>query len=338
MLWRLLFHGLVQGVGFRPTMLRTAEAHQWKIEIANTTNGVELYFNALHEKEAHLKTQIFLKNFPSKAHVKEWHLALLDSRVIEISQIIYPNETTPHLFITPDLSWCPDCQKEFLDTFNKRHLFMFISCAQCGARFSISQKIPFERQHTSHQNAMCLDCSEEYLNTKNSRYLSQINTCNTCNFETKIYNSNETNTLVQLNILVDALKQNEVVALKGISGFYLVGKALSTEAIGQIRHLKNRPLKPLAIMAKNLNHIKEFFEVSDAEANALLDTSAPIIILKPKDVFKNNYDMKAISGDTNKVGVMIASAGFLYYIIDTLNDFMVATSGNLSGYPIEYQK
>ena len=335
--WSIVVEGLVQGVGFRPHLLKKSMLNNIPIEIGNTAKGVEVILNADTEISANEYMHILTVDLPAKVRIEKWAIFKSENRLIYNSKIIYPQYEVNNLFITPDFSWCSSCKKEFDDFSNVRHDFSFINCTQCGPRYSVMKKLPFERENTTHEIEMCVSCSQEYSDLNNSRALSQLNSCKNCFPSSHLYFDNE-NKIVkeQLAKLSLHITNGKVVAVQGIAGFLLLLDYKNNQAITYLREKKNRPKKPFAIMFATIEQIKNNFECSDIEIKLLSDTSAPIVLLSPKMKFKERVSLENISGPSQLVGVMLAPSAYLYQLCISNDGGLIATSANNQGLPLSY--
>lgn len=337
--WNLSISGIVQGVGFRPTILNYCKELKLKIEISNTNFGVEILYNATDKNKAEILAENILKHIPPKAKIDLFFVNEVEYREITESKLIYKNSDTPSLFITPDKAICETCKNEIETADNRRHQYYFNACVNCGPRFSLMQKIPFERENTMHNDyGMCKNCQEEYHDENETRrYLSQLNSCENCNFTSKIVGKNIAETKRQLDFLVSKLKEGQISAVKSLSGFLLMADFRNSETLKALRNRKKRPYKPFAIMAKDFDWIEEHFFVNPFEKKELLSDANPIVILQPKEKFNKNCNLELLSGFSKKVGVLMANSGYSYYLTKKNDDAILATSANTSAFPLEYE-
>lgn len=336
--WQINIQGIVQGVGFRPHLFLVAQKNNFKIHVYNNGIGVKVLFNAKNDVAAYKIAQIIVSNIPKKAIIDTFELLKTNFLEIKKNRIFQEQSKQNTAMITPDMAWCDSCKTEYLNPENSRNNFPFIACTDCGSRFSIWEKMPFERENTTmNLYAMCTHCQTEYHDFQHDkRAFSQLNSCKKCNFKSSLIDSKIENSNEQLGILSKKIKIGELAVIKGVSGFLFVLDYKNEQAIENLRKLKNRPTKPFAIMAKDINWVIKNFEISDKELKEITSSVAPIVLLQPKTNFLNTTPIKSLCGNSQKVGIMLASSGFLYQICKNNNGAIVATSGNISGFPIEF--
>lgn len=332
---KITITGLVQGVGFRPFIYNLATKLKLNGFIKNTSSGVvidiegakkslDLFLEKLEiEKPINSKIHTLKKEFADPAHYKNFNIK--NSYDID----------TINAFISPDLSVCNECVSEMFDKSNKRYLYPFTSCINCGPRFSIIERIPYNRKNTSMKDfKMCKSCEEEYHNPKNRRFHSEINTCSECGPEVTLWDKNGKVLFKKEDSIlktVELIKDGKILAAKGLGGFHLIVDAKNSEAISELRKRKNRKEKPLALMFPSIDAVEEFCYISEVERSILLSKECPIIILKKK----NNVSLPEIISPNNPyLGVMLPYTPLHHILIKHLNTPIICTSGNLSNEPI----
>ncbi len=330
---RLLINGLVQGVGFRPTVHLVARELKLNGWVKNTSQGVEVVIDATDY-------QPFLQLLEAKLP----HLASLDS--IEATVISLPQPLTKFTIessiagevndtiMPPDNYICQDCTQEIFDPNSKYYLYPFTNCTNCGPRYSVIAKLPYDRQHTALANyPLCASCQNEYTNPDNRRYHAQATACPKCGPQ---LNGN-------LEQVANWIKQGMVVAIKGIGGYVLVADANNHDAVEKLRIRKKRKSKPFAIMCLNTDSIRHFYSpVSEHEAGLLESAAAPILLLKKRHDAKVAYN---VAPNLSTLGIMLPSSPLFlilfYYLLGKPqgNDWLkqlhsislVVTSANFSG-------
>lgn len=330
---RLEIQGVVQGVGFRPFVYAAAQKFDLKGFVGNDSAGVFIEIEG-NEKNLQDFRAFLKKNFPPLAHISE----------IKITEIEPQNETdfrivesekrdTDFTLISPDISVCEDCLQEFFDENDRRFQYPFINCTNCGPRFTITEKVPYDRPFTTMRSfSMCSDCRKEYENPENRRFHAQPNACPKCGphiyFFGKDGASFEKETAV--NETRSRFKKGEIVAVKGIGGFHLVCDARNDEALKNLRERKGRIDKPFAVMCKDLETAEKLVEISEAEREIIQSNARPIILLK-----KKINDLSDLIAPNNQfLGVMLPYSPLHFLLFDEESDVLVMTSGNLSNEPI----
>ena len=351
-LW-IEIQGVVQGVGFRPFIYCLATELQLKGWVNNSAKGV------LIEVEGEpSQLELFLSRLRSESPPLSQihHLVSSWLPVINYSEFRIKDSTggEKKTLILPDIATCADCLKEIFDPDNRRYLYPFTNCTNCGSRFSIIEGLPYDRpQTTMKEFVMCAPrsgslrdrCLAEYQNPRDRRFHAQPNACNDCGPHLELWDC-------QGNILnshheallatAEAIRQGKIVAIKGLGGFHLVVDARNETAIQQLRDRKKRPYKPFALMYPNLELVTAHCYISPLEEKLLLSPEAPIVILKRRRDFiltskSQQSDVSPsplIAPDSSNLGVMLPYTPLHHILTRELGFPIVATSGNISGEPI----
>jgi hydrogenase maturation protein HypF len=224
--------------------------------------------------------------------------------------------------VLPDLATCADCRAEFLDPSNRRFLYPFTNCTNCGPRYTIVVDIPYDRPNTTMRDfVFCPDCREEYENPSDRRFHAQPNACPVCG--PKLNGS--------ISDISKALSTGEIVALKGIGGFQLLADARQPEAVARLRQRKHREQKPFALMMSSLEMARQYCEISPAEVELLESQAAPIVLLQPKP----NADIAwNVAHCSPYLGVMLPYSPLHHLLMRECQFPLIATSGNRSDEPI----
>ncbi|OYU94666.1 MAG: carbamoyltransferase HypF [Bacteroidetes bacterium B1(2017)] len=335
--------GLVQGVGFRPYVYKLATASKICGEVFNTTDGVHVFFNASKQKANAFYKQIFT-HIPAHAILKHHTLSVskTSKKYTHFSISKSPDSLSTDLLLTPDIGICLECLRELRDYRDKRHNYAFTTCLHCGPRYSIVQKLPYDRPHTTMAHlAMCPSCKEEYINPLNRRHFSQTNSCPTCSVPMALFGSNQqivSSNWNQISThLLIALNQGKTIAVKGIGGYLLLCDATNEKAIGELRLRKHRPAKPFAVLFNTIAQAKEEVEINAVEEKALSGAAAPIVLCKQKSNSKSKLCNNLIAPGLAKIGVLMPYSPLLYLLAEAFTKPLIATSANLSGAPIIYR-
>ena len=238
--------------------------------------------------------------------------------------------------ISPDLAVCEDCVREMFDEKDKRHLYPFINCTNCGPRFSIIENTPYDRPATTMKDfLMCDYCKDEYKNPLNRRFHAQPIACPECGpaYSLMTNKMKEITTNNPIAETIKLLKNGKIVAIKGISGFYLACDATNTKVVKRLRKLKNRPYKPFAVMTQ-INDLSKLVEINEDNLKLIKSVEAPILILKKK---KNSLS-KLIAPSNPNLGIFIPYAPIHYLLFDEELPFLVMTSGNINNDPISNEE
>jgi hydrogenase maturation protein HypF len=237
--------------------------------------------------------------------------------------------------ILPDLATCPDCLREMFDLINRRYRYPFTNCTHCGPRYSIIERLPYDRPNTTMRAfVMCDKCRAEYENPLDRRFHAQPNACPDCGPQLSLWNGAGEELAARdaaLLLAAEAIRNGAIVALKGLGGFQLLADACNPEAVRLLRERKQRPDKPFAVMFPALSQAKATCQISETEQRLLLSSAAPIVLLR-----RGTWDWlcpEVAPGNPN-IGVMLPYTPLHHLLLAELGFPIVATSGNLSGEPI----
>ena len=330
-------YGIVQGVGFRPTVSRHATARGIRGNVCNKGPYVEIYAQGPEEAVEEFISDI--QNRPPK------RAAILKINVENIEapeqytqfDIIESEKTKGEIFVSPDIAICDECKEEMFDKKNRRYLHPFINCTCCGPRLTILDSLPYDRERTSMKEfPMCPECAAEYHDPATRRYDAQPVCCNECGPEVYLIGRKERGRDA-ITFARKTIAEGGIVAIKGIGGFHLCCDASNEVAVSHLRELKRRPMKPFAVMAKNLESVKKECEVSEEQAKILDGHQKPILLLDKKKT--SEILCPSVAPGNPKVGVMLpyAPVQLLIFTYDDgieMPEFLVMTSGNTSGAPI----
>ncbi len=334
---KIIIHGIVQGVGFRPYIHKLVQNNHLTGWICNSNQGVEMEIEG-EESAVHNFIKELQVNPPPLAlieNVKIKKLPLAEFSEFKIKKSRADNGH-PVILIPPDISVCDDCLKELNDPSDRRYHYPFINCTNCGPRFTIIQEMPYDRDNTTMQEfPMCHDCYAEYKNIENRRYHAQPNACPVCGPQLSLYeNTQKIITRDPFKEVQERLKKGQIGVVKGLGGFHLTCDASNYLAVSRLRKIKHRDEKPFAVMAENINQISSFCYVSLYAKKYLENIERPIVLLKKK---KNNYISPAIAPGNRYIGVMLPYTP-LHFLLFKDNDLiLIMTSANFSDEPIIYQ-
>lgn len=331
--------GIVQGVGFRPFVYRIACEHKLKGNVRNDTEGV-LIFACGPEKEVDAFVSDIKQKHPPLSLIQEVIVEPMGdfSRkdfVIEKSIVLEKRSA----FIAPDSAVCDECLEEFFTPDDRRHHYPFITCINCGPRFSIVNDIPYDRENTTMASfAMCANCVSEYSDHLNRRFHTQPNACAVCGPKISLYKNDRTFISDEIdyvaNETVRLLMSGKIFAIKSVGGFLLAADASLDSALGILRQRKGRPLKPFALMAGSIEIIKELAHVSVAEETLLLSKERPVVLLKTKGSPLSGLVAPSLS----YLGIMLPYMPFQHLLFSLNKDMvLVMTSGNITDEPIIYK-
>ena len=339
MTWRIRVYGIVQGVGFRPTVSRHATNHGIYGTVCNKGPYVEIYAQGTKEQiEGFLNS---LKEHPPKRaavlKINTENITADTTEHFEHFDIIESEKTKGEIFISPDIAICDECKEEMFDPKDRRYLHPFINCTCCGPRLTILDALPYDRERTSMKEfPMCPDCAKEYYDPATRRYDAQPVCCNDCGPEVYLIGREERGRAA-ITYARKTIAEGGIVAIKGIGGFHLCCDASNEGAVSRLRQLKRRPMKPFAVMAKDLEAVRKECEVSAVQSKILDGHQKPILLLDKKK--EAEILCPSVAPGNPKVGVMLpyAPVQLLIFTYDDgieMPEFLVMTSGNISGAPI----
>ena len=336
--WRIRVYGIVQGVGFRPTVSRHATSNGICGTVCNKGPYVEIY--AQGQKK---QMEGFLKALevqpPKRAAILKINTKDVTAETdmhFETFDIIESEKTKGEIFVSPDIAICEECKEEMYDPKDRRYLHPFINCTCCGPRLTILDALPYDRERTSMKEfPMCPDCAEEYEDETTRRYDAQPVCCNKCGPEVYLIGRSERGRDA-ITYTRRMISEGKIVAIKGIGGFHLCCDATNEEAVQRLRTLKRRPAKPFAVMAKDESVVKRECVVTPEQEMIMTGHQKPILLL---DKENGGRLAPSIAPGNPKVGVMLpyAPVQLLIFQYDDgikMPDILVMTSGNTSGAPI----
>lgn len=333
---KIIIRGAVQGVGFRPFVFRLATEMKLCGWVSNTSQGV------LIEVEGEQK---ILQTFLSRINSEKPKISSIYSCE---SSFLFPKNFTQFeikesfdegeksVFILPDIATCEDCLKDIFDLNNRRYMYPFTNCTNCGPRFTIIQSLPYDRKNTTMSNfKMCDECEKEYHDPTNRRFHAQPNACAKCGPNVDLWNPEGKNEVTNHDAIlraVNLLLQGKIIAVKGLGGFHLMCDARNDDVVKKLRSRKHREEKPFAVMFQSLSEAEKECEISEIEKRILLSPESPIVLLKKINKISNIAS--SVAPQNPFLGVMLPYTPFHHILLSMLKIPIVATSGNISDEPI----
>ncbi len=320
---KYIITGLVQGIGFRPDVKRAAEQCGISGSVKNTGGAVEIIARGAPKQLEAFKNLI--KSVPM-AVITSFSARETDEIVSDGFVIISSNgDNTDVPLVTPDISVCDNCIAEFDDETDRRYRHPFISCTRCGPRYSIIDRLPYDRCNTVMSDfEMCPDCRKEYTDIKDIRCHAQTVACNDCG-PVLSYTAGGN----PLEGAARTIKSGGVVAVKDIGGYHLVCGAYNENAARRIREIKRRDRKPFAVMFNTVDEIRNIAQVSELEELALKSAARPIVLVKKK----NDDFAPSVCAESGSVGAFLPCNPVQHYLTKECGA-LVMTSANISGEPI----
>lgn len=339
--------GIVQGVGFRPTVKRHADACDIAGSVSNKGPYVEIFAEGSEEcvhsfikqiQEEPPKRAVILKLDVENVESGEDGIHKVESETDskEKFQIMESEKEEGEIFVSPDIAICPECKKELYDKNDRRYLHPFINCTCCGPRLTILDSMPYDRVRTSMgEFPMCEKCEYEYTHAETRRFDAQPVCCNDCGPEVYLLGRKERGADA-IRYTRKVISEGGIVAVKGIGGFHLCCDAAKEETVARLRQRKKRPMKPFAVMMKDLDVVRRECE-TEPHLEEILDGHQKPIILLPKK--EGGTLCESVAPDNPKIGVMLPYAPVQLLLFDyqdetKVSDCLVMTSANTSGAPI----
>lgn len=328
--------GLVQGVGFRPTVLRLASARGFEGDVCNDSDGVLIRLAGGLEAAGQLVADIKV-HCPALARIDE-----VEFQPTYLPDTMHPFKIAPsregsmRTEIAPDAATCPDCLAEIRDPSARRFRYPFTNCTHCGPRLSIICDAPYDRARTTMaQFALCPDCRAEYENPYNRRFHAQPIACPICGPHVSIEVAGHARHVVEeskdaIAVAAQRLLAGDIVAIKGLGGYQLACDATNVEVVLRLRRGKARDAKPFALMARDLSVIERYAHVGAAERLALTNVAAPIVLL---DSAGKHELPESIAPGLSRFGFMLPSTPLHHLLFETIDVPLIMTSGNHSGEP-----
>lgn len=311
---KLTFHGIVQGIGFRPAAQRIASDLNVKGQVKNSGGNVSLIISG---KEQALDE--FVRRLIAMFEINKYEIENINDLDFTDFKIVHSTSDNQTPFITPDLATCSECERELKNEKNRRFRHPFISCVNCGPRYTIMNTLPYDRENiTMSDFDMCDECQTEYTAVYDRRCHAQTIACNHCGPETNI----------SIDKAVGILKRGKILAIKDIGGYHLACRTDSVQSVNAVRKLKGRETKPFAVMFSSVDEIREYCKVNEREKKLLLSPARPIVLLEKIKDFDSS-----VCGESDYIGAFLPCNPIQIMILDQVSP-LVMTSANISGEPI----
>ena len=332
--------GIVQGIGFRPHLYRLAEKHGVGGWVKNLSGSVMLCFEG-EEDAVNACIRELLERPPKGAELKTVETVeiktvtrreftdfkILDSHSDEHSRIIIP----------VDIALCERCRAEILNPADRRYRYPFTTCVECGPRYTVINRMPYDRHCTvMSMFPLCDKCRKEYENPGDRRFHAETIACPDCG--PQLFLAAPDGTRLDcgdvLKSAAEAIRGGKIIALRGIGGYQLVADALNRETLQTLRRRKNRPEKPFALMARDLATVRKYCNIGAEEEQLLNSDAAPVVILDLQPGIEQ-FPADLISSDTGNAGFMLPySPLHTLLFAEDIPPVLVVTSGNRGGEPI----
>lgn len=330
--WVLRVRGIVQGVGYRPFVLREATALNLCGSVTNTAYGVRVVCEGERDDCAHLLKR--LREYPPPGSV----LFALERRAEPLRgeqdfRILPSRGGAPQAAVSPDLGICDDCARELLDPANRRYRYPFLNCTACGPRFTIVRQVPYDRANTGMAGfRMCARCATEYADPTDRRFHAQPNACAACGPSLSWLEGGDALPGDPLERFAQAIRAGKLIAVRGLGGYHLACDATNADAVGRVRENKRRYAKPLAVMARDIEMARTLCRIRPEEQALLLSPRKPIVLLErlPDAPVAEN-----VAPEQRRLGLMLPYTP-LHLLLTQDVPPLVLTSANVSDAPMPY--
>ncbi len=320
---KLIFRGTVQGVGFRPTIYRIAKDMGLKGYVLNKGSVVEVVLNK-NEDEFIDKLK---ENLPSIAKITDIEKKPFNKSYKDF-RILYSKTGDKHSQIPYDTATCNYCLDEIFDENNRRYMYPFTNCTVCGARFSLIEDIPYDRERTSMKEfSMCPDCLKEYKDPLNRRYHAQTISCPKCGPQYFFFDKNKKNhgNIDAIKIFAEEIDSGKIGVIKSWGGMHL---CCNLSEIPRFRKWYNRPQKSFALMVKDIKTAEKYGKITDYEKKVLKSNKRPIVLVEKKKC-------EIASPGLNTIGLFLPYTGLHHILFSYLkNNALLMTSANIPGEPM----
>ncbi|GAA9727890.1 carbamoyltransferase HypF [Helicobacter pylori] len=326
---KITLFGVVQGVGMRPFIYTLAQKLELVGFVRNAQAALEIILPA-HKTESFLNA--LKKELPPLALIKKIIISPYDKALNFNDFRILESKNHPLNLLSQipkDLGVCEDCLREIRDKNSPYFHYAFNSCAKCGARYSLLNAMPYDRESSALKPfKLCKFCASVYKDAHNKRFHIQGISCKKCGIALNYKRFKNDDALLEC---AKDIQKGKIIALKGLGGFALLCDGRNFQTIERLRLLKNRPLKPFALMFKDLNTAKQHAFLSALECESLNSTSAPILLARKKPDTKLAPN---IAKNSPFYGVILPYTPLHALLLDLLDFPIVFTSANFSSLPL----
>ncbi|ACF12034.1 (NiFe) hydrogenase maturation protein HypF [Chlorobaculum parvum NCIB 8327] len=332
---RIEVRGIVQGVGFRPFVWRLAHQLDLAGFVCNASSGVVIEVegepNALDRFEAALRDEA-----PPLSRIDSIDRQSIPSVCGEQGFVISESSggDAMQTLISPDIAVCPACLADIADPAGRRYRYAFTNCTDCGPRYTIVERIPYDRPFTTMKGfALCPDCQREYDDPADRRFHAQPNACPVCGPKLELRDAAGVRLEVgdEITAAGELLAGGKILAIKGIGGFHLAVDASNEQAVQLLRTRKGREEKPFAVMVRDLDTARALCEIGPEEEVALASPQAPIVLLRKRSDLPL---APSISPGNDRLGVILPYSPLHWLLLREGPEVLVMTSANFSEEPL----
>ncbi len=328
---RLTVQGDVQGVGFRPSVVRLAVQLGLSGTVRNAASGVQIELEGEEADVTEFRRQLPV-SLPTEARLDSTEWDFCDPTGVDGFQITESSTagplTTP---VPPDRATCDACLQEAAAQFDRRMGYAFISCVDCGPRYSVIDTMPYDRSRTTMQQfALCPECEREYVSLRDRRCHAQTNACPSCGPSLWL-NQCESHTCSLWESVAEVILSGKILAMRGLGGYQLVVDATNSVAVQRLRERKRRPTKPLAIMVQSLADAEAVAVLNEDDRAVLESAERPIVLVPRKEA---NRLCNEIHPGLAELGLFLPTTAMHWLLLDRVRRPLVVTSGNIDGDPL----
>jgi len=329
--------GRVQGVGFRPTIWRLARELELGGEVLNDAQGVVVRVRG-QEKTVYAFLDRLKDAAPPLALIDRVDMQPFKGELPATFRISESASGAVQTQIAPDANICQACTEEVRNPFERRYRYPFTNCTQCGPRFSIVKRVPYDRGNTAMAPfALCAACLAEYNDPGNRRFHAEAIACHSCGpratlirFDGRPVSFEQHSMLDDVDAACSLIQKGELVAIKGLGGYQLACDATNAAAVARLRRAKQRDTKPFALMARDLHIIARYCAISVEEERQLTSAEGPIVLLRARGEERLPQE---VAPGLATLGFMLPTTPLHVLLLLRMNRPVIMTSGNLSGEP-----
>ena len=324
-MYKFKVRGVIQGVGFRPYIFRKARKSALVGYVKNVGSGVEIVVNVRDFISR-------LTDLPPLARISSHTVEEVEGDFSDFS-ILKSTDEGGLTELPPDIFTCEDCLRELRDRNDRRHNYYFITCTNCGPRYTMIEDYPYDRPYTAMKDyGMCARCEREYTDPMDRRYHAQTIACPDCGPKLRLLDGKEDisggDDAQTVRAATELILAGELVSVKGVGGFHVCALA-SDEAAHKVKAFLGRAHKPFAMMVRDTDSLRGIAYVSDVERRLLEGPQRPIVVLKKRDG-KAYYGVSEL----DSLGVMLPYTALHYMLFDYIKEPLLFTSCNAPGEPI----
>ncbi|OYT43633.1 MAG: carbamoyltransferase HypF [Candidatus Aenigmarchaeota archaeon ex4484_56] len=328
---RIKVKGIVQGVGFRPFVYRIAKKLNLCGYVKNTNSNVEILVQG-NKNTIRNFIEILKRDSPPIAKIENLDICKVKmKRCIDFEIVKSRNAEDSSILIPPDIGICKNCIEELKDKKDRRYNHLLITCTNCGPRFTILEKTPYDRDSiTMRKFSMCKLCESEYKNPITRRYHAQTISCKKCGPRIYLKDRNFKKIKNPIKTSAKFLRDGKIICIKGIGGFHLCCISTDDNVVKRLRIKRKNSEQPFAVMAETIDTIRKFAIISDDEEKIISSWGKPIVILKKSEDY---YLSKYVAPCLDTIGVMLPYSPIYHLLFEFVDEPIVVTSANLKDEP-----